>query len=74
MLYRHGDHLLCLATISDELHGLLFRLWALDKMFESSSYYEEFNSILQMDAIISQVPMAFVESTIFGFVDSLILL
>ena len=74
MLYGHGDHLVCFATISDELDGLLFRLWVLNELFELSKLFEEFISILQMDAIIIEVPMAFVESLVFGFVNSLLLL
>jgi len=74
MFHGHSNYLVRFVAISDELNGLFLRLRILDKLFEPPSLDEEFNSILQMDAIISNVPVALVESTIFGFVDPLLLL
>ena len=74
MLHGHVDCLVRFVAIGDELNGLSLRLRVLDELFEPPSLNEEFNSILQMDAIICDVPMELVESTIFGFVDSLLLL
>jgi len=56
------------------LDCLFLRLWVLDELLESASLDEEFNSILHMDAVISNVLVALMESTIFGFVDPFLLL
>jgi len=69
MLHGHGIYLVRFIAISDELNGLSFRLGVLDELFESSSLHEKFDSILQVDAIVSNVPMALVESIVFCFVD-----
>jgi hypothetical protein len=65
MLYRHGDYLVRIIAIVDEFDGFLFWLWVLDEL--PSSLDEEFNSILQVDAVISKMLVALVESTVFSF-------
>jgi len=69
MLHRHGNYLVRFVVIGDELNGLSFRLGVLDELFEPSTLDEEFDSILQVDPIVSNVPVALVEPTVFGFVD-----
>jgi hypothetical protein len=74
MLHGHGNYFARLGAITDEFDGFSLRLQALDELFESSSLDEEFNGILQVDAVISGVSVALVESTVFCYVDSLPLL
>jgi hypothetical protein len=74
MFHGHGDGFARLRTVTDELDGLPFFLWVLNELLEPSSLDEELNAILQMDAVIGGVIMAFVESTLFRFVDPLPLL
>jgi hypothetical protein len=74
MFHGHGNCFARFSAVTDEFDGFYFRLRALDELFEPSSLDEEFNSILQVDAVISSVSLALVESTIFCFVDSLPLL
>ena len=74
MLHGHGDYLASLGAIADDFDGLSLRLGDLDELFEPSSLDEEFDGILQVDAVVGDVPVAFVESTIFCFVNSLHLL
>ena len=74
MLHGHGDYFASLRPIADDFDGLSLQFRALDKLFETSSLDEEFDGILQVDAVIGDVPVAFVESSVFCFVDSLPLL
>ena len=74
MFHGQGDYLVRFVAIADELDGLSLRLWVLNELFEPSSLDEEFNGILQMDAVISDVTVALMEPTIFCFVDPLPLL
>jgi len=74
MFHGHSYYLARFRTIGDELDGFSFRLGVLDEPFESSSLNEEFDSVLQVDAIVNYVPMALMEPTIFFFVDPLPLL
>jgi len=74
MFRRHGNCLASFGAITDEFDSFSLRLGVLDELFEPSSLDEEFNSILQVDAVISGVPVTLVESTIFCFVDSFPLL
>jgi len=74
MFYGHGDYLVRFVTIGDEFNGLSLGLRVLDELFESSSLDEEFNGILQVDAVISDVTVPLVEPTIFCFVNPLPLL
>jgi len=74
MFHGHGNCLASFGAITDEFDGFSLRLGVLNELFEPSSLDEEFNRILQVDAVISGVPVALVESTIFCFVDSLPLL
>jgi len=70
MLYEHGDYFTSFGAIVDELDGLSRRLGALYELYEPSSLVEEFYGVLQVAAVISDVPVALVESTIFCFVNS----
>jgi hypothetical protein len=74
MFHGHGDGFRRLRAVTDELNSFSFRLWVLHKLLKSSFLVEEFNGILQMDAVTGGVPVAFVESTIFSFFDPLPLL
>jgi hypothetical protein len=74
VFHRHGDSSPLLRTVTDELVSFPFCLWIFHELLEPSSLDEEFNGILQMDPVIGDVPMAFVESTVFCFVDPLPLL
>jgi len=65
MFHGHGNYLVLFVAIGDKLNGLSFRLGVLDELFEPSSLDEEFDSILQVDAIISNVPVALVQPTVF---------
>jgi len=69
MFDGHSNYLVRFVAISDELDGLSFRLEVLDELLETSLLDEEFDCIFQVDAIVSNVPVALVEPTIFCFVD-----
>jgi hypothetical protein len=58
-----------LGTVTNELDGFPFCLWIFHELFEPSPLDKEFNGILQMKAVIGGVSVAFVESTIFCFVN-----
>jgi hypothetical protein len=58
-----------LRTVTDELDHFPFCFRIFHVMFESTSLDEEFNGILQMDAVISGESVTFVEPTKFCFVD-----
>ena len=74
MLHGHGDYFASLGAIVNDFDGLSFRLEVLDELFEPSSLDEESDGILQVDVVVGDVSVAFVESTIFCFVNSLPLL
>jgi hypothetical protein len=74
VFYGHGDGFARFRTVIDELDGLSFCFWVLSELLEPSPLDEELDGILQMDAVIGGVSMAFVESTILCFVDPLPLL
>jgi hypothetical protein len=74
MFHGHGDGFARFRTVTDELDDLSFCLRVLDELFEPASLDEELNGILQMDAVIGGVVVAFVESTVLCLVDPLSLL
>jgi len=74
MFHGHGDYLVHFIAIGYVFDSLFLRLWILDELLESSSLNEEFDSILQMDAVVGEVLVALVESTVLGFVDPFLLL
>jgi len=74
MFHGHSNYLVRFVAIGDELNGLSFRLGVLDELFELSSLDEEFNNIFQVDTIVSNVPVALVEPTVFSFFNSFSLL
>jgi len=74
MFHGHSYYLARFRAIGDELDGFSFRLGVLDELFESSSLDEEFNSVLQVYAIVCYVPMALEEPIVLCFFDFLSLL
>ena len=56
MFHGHGNCLYSFGVITDEFDGFSLCLGVIDELFEPSSLDEEFNSILQVDAVISGVP------------------
>jgi len=74
MFHGHNNYLVRFVAIADEFHGISLRLRVLNELFEPPSLDEEFNGILQVDPVISDVTVSLVEPTIFCFVDSLPLL
>jgi hypothetical protein len=58
-----------LGTVTDVLDSFQLCFWTFDVLFELTPLDEEFNGILQMDAFVSGMSMAFVEPTIFCLVD-----
>ena len=63
-----------LRTFPDEFDSFPFSFWTFYVLLEPTPLDEEFNGILQMDAVIGGVSVAFVESTMLCFVDPLPLL
>ena len=74
MFHGHGNCLASFGVVTDEFESFSLRLVVLDELFEPSSLDEEFNNILQVDAVINGVLVTLVKSTIFCFVDSFPLL
>jgi len=68
---RHCHYLVRRGAIGDEFDSLSFRLGVLNELLESSSLDEEFNCILQVDAIVSHVLVAYLESTVLCLFDPL---
>jgi len=69
MIHEHGNCLASFGAVTDEFDGFSILFGVLDELFELSSLDEEFNNILQVDAVIRGVPVALVESSILCFVD-----
>jgi len=61
MFHGHGNYLVRFIAIGDEFNSIFLRLRVLDELLEPPSLDEEFDSILQMDAVISKVFVALVE-------------